>query len=239
MEGTQEGQTSYLSGDVSVDCVRLMPVSLTAARGPGTACTGAQRELAQVEPLGAQQSQERSQPHSPSQNQIQFTCLLCPREKTYLGTASSVTAHQREAHPGEGNSPLEKIGRLLQKTRRSNRCGVCYRCGDLYTRTSADTRVGAIKHPQIPYPRILMDWVVSSLRETQTRPRPLQRKLPIIVNSLHQANFCRGNRRCVTHAGCSRRNNPCQDVSLHGKSGSTGVPNVLCQQPEACPTHFL
>ena len=45
-----------------------------------------------------------------------------------------------------------------------------------FTRTSADTRVGAIEHPQTPYPRILMDWVASPLRETQTRPRPLQRK---------------------------------------------------------------
>ena len=132
MEGTQEGQTSYLSGDVSVECVRLMSVSLTATRGPGTVCAGAQREPAQVEPLGPPQSREGSQPHSPSQNQIQFTCPLRPREKTYQGTAASVAAHQREAHPGEGNNFLEKLGRLLQKTRRSNRYGVCYKYGDLH-----------------------------------------------------------------------------------------------------------
>ena len=36
VEGTQEGQISCLSGDVPVECVRLMPVSLTAARGYGT-----------------------------------------------------------------------------------------------------------------------------------------------------------------------------------------------------------
>ena len=71
----------------------------------------------------------RKPAHSPSQNQIQFTCPLCPREKTYQGTTASVAAHQREAHPGEGNSFLEKFGRLLQKTRRSNRYGVCYKCG--------------------------------------------------------------------------------------------------------------
>ena len=65
-EGTQKGQTSYLSGDVPVECVRLMPASLTAVRGPGTVCTGAQREPAQVEPLGAQQSQEGSQLYSPA-----------------------------------------------------------------------------------------------------------------------------------------------------------------------------
>ena len=130
MEGTQEGQTSYPSGDVPVECVRLMPVSLTAARGPGTVCTGAQQKPAQVEPLGAKPG---SQPHSPSQNQIQSTWPLCPREKTYQGTAASVAAHQREAHTGEGNSFLEKLGRPLQKTRRSNRYGVCYKCGDLRT----------------------------------------------------------------------------------------------------------
>ena len=136
MEGTQEGQTSYLSGDVPVECVPLMPVSLTATRGPGTVCTGAQREPARVEPPGPPQSQEGSQPYSPSRNQIQFTCPLCPREKTYQGTAASAAAHQREAHPGEGNRFLEKLGRPLQKTRRSNRYGVCYRCGDLHTNLS-------------------------------------------------------------------------------------------------------
>ena len=136
MEGTQEGHTSYLSGDVLVKCVRLMPVSLTATRVPGTVCTGAQREPARVEPLGPPQLQEGSQPHSPSLNQIQFTCPLCPREKTYQGTAASLAAHQREGHPGEGNSFLEKLGRLLQKTRRSNRYGVCYKCGDHPTNLS-------------------------------------------------------------------------------------------------------
>ena len=136
MEGTQEGQTSYLSGDVPVEYVRLMPVSLTATRGPGTVCTGAQREPARVESPDPPQSQEESQPHSPSRNQIQFTCPLYPREKTYQDTAASVAAHQREAHHGEGNSLLEKLGRLLQKTRRSNRYGVCYKCGDLHANLS-------------------------------------------------------------------------------------------------------
>ena len=126
MEGTQEGQTSCLSGDVPVECVPLMPVSLTTTRGPGTVCIGAQREPARVEPPGPPQSQEGSQPYSPSRNQIQFTCPLCPREKTYHGTAASAAGHQREAHPGEGNGFLEKLGRPLQKTRRSNRYGACY-----------------------------------------------------------------------------------------------------------------
>ena len=136
MEGTQEGQTSYLSGDVPVECARLMSVSLTATRGPGTVCTGAQREPARVEPPDLPQSQEGSQPYSPSRNQIQFTCPLCPRENTYQGTAASVAAHQREAHPVEGNSFLEQLGRPLQKTRCSNRYGACYKCDDLHTNLS-------------------------------------------------------------------------------------------------------
>ena len=136
VERTQEGQTLYLSGDVPVECVRLMPVSLTVTRCPGTVCTSVQREPARVEPLDPPQSQGGRQPHSPSQNQIQFTCPLCPREKTYQGTAASVAAHRREVHPGEGNGFLEKLGRLLQKTRRSNRYGVCYKCGDLYANLS-------------------------------------------------------------------------------------------------------
>ena len=129
-----------------------MPACLTGARGPATVCTGARREPAQVEPLGAQEFQEGSQPHSPSRNQIQFICPLCPREKTYQCTAASVAAHQREAHPGEGNSLLEKLGRLLQKTRRSNRYVVSVTNAAIFTRTSADTRVGAIECPHILYP---------------------------------------------------------------------------------------
>ena len=116
MEGTQEGQIPYLSSDVPVDRVGFMPVSSTAARGPGTVGTGAQRETAQVEPLGAQPSQEGTQPHSPSQTHIQLIFLLFPREKTYQGTAANVTAHHRKVHPEEGTSLLDKLGKPLQKT---------------------------------------------------------------------------------------------------------------------------
>ena len=42
----------------------------------------------------------------------------------------------REVHLGEGNSLLENLGRPSQKTRRSNRYGVCYKCGDLHTNLS-------------------------------------------------------------------------------------------------------
>ena len=174
---------------------------------------------------------------------MQFTCSLCPREKTYQGTAASVAAHQGEAHPREGNSFLEELGRLLPIRRPRIKCSSPAHCahakrptrvqlpvlqptnarltpgrgtaflknsGDCYTRhaarigmvsvtnpvtfprTLADTRVGSIKHPQTPHPRIPMDCVASPLRETQTRPRPLQRKLLTKVNSLHRAYFCRG-----------------------------------------------
>ena len=183
MEGTQEGQTSYLSGDVPVECVPFMPVSLTATRGPGTVCTGAQREPARVEPPGPPQSQEGSQPYSPSRNQIQFTCPLCPREKTYQGTAASAAALKRRTRvqlpvlqptnarltPGRGTAFLKNLGDRCK--RHAARIGtVSVTNAVTSTRTSADTRVGAIERPQTPHPRILMDWVASPLRETQTRP---------------------------------------------------------------------
>ena len=235
----QEGPTSYPSGDVPVECVRLMPVSLTATRGLRTACTGAQQEPARVEPPGLPRSQEGSQPFSPSRNRIQFICPLCPRDKTYQGTAASVATHKREAHPGEGNSFLKKNSGDRCRRHAARIGTVSVSNAVTFTRTSADTRVDAIEQPQTPYPRIQMDWVASPLRETQTRPRPLQRNILTKVNSLHRASFAVGNRRCGAHARCSRRNNPCQDASLHSKNDSPGAPNALCLQPEACPKHFL
>ena len=137
MEGTQERQSPYLSGDVPVEFVAFMAVSLTTARGLGTVCTGTQREPAQVELYGTQPFPEGNQPHSPSQNHTPFTFSRCPRETTYQGTAASVIAHQREVHPGEGISILEKLGRPLQKTRRSNRYDIC----DLPTNLSRHSSV--------------------------------------------------------------------------------------------------
>ena len=60
-----------------------------------------------------------------------------------------------------------------------------------FTRTPADTRVGAIEHPQIPYPWIRINWLASPLRETQPCPRPLHRKDLTKANSLQRAYFCR------------------------------------------------
>ena len=51
--------------------------------------------------------------------------------------------------------------------------------------------------------------------------------------------FAVGNRRCWIHARWPRRNNPCQGVSLHSKSGLTGASSPLCLQPGACATHLL
>ena len=149
MEGTQEGQTSYLSGNVPVECVPLMPVSLTATRGPETVCTSAQRQPARVEPPGPPHPQEGSQPYSPSRNQIQFTCPLCLREKTCQGIAASVAAHQREAHPGEGTAFLKNSEDRCK--RHAARIGTVFVINAAtFKRTSVDTRVGAIEHPQTP-----------------------------------------------------------------------------------------
>ena len=168
-----------------------MPVSLTAARGPGTVCTDAQPEPAQVEQLGAQPSQEGTQPHSPSQTHIYSICPLFPRDNTYQGLATSVAANQREVYPGEGNSLLKTSGDRYK--RQAARIDMVSATSALTsTQTSAGTRVGAMKHPQRQYPRILMDRVVSLQRETQSRPQPLQRKVTIKVSRLHRADFCCG-----------------------------------------------
>ena len=232
MRGKQDGQTSYLYGDVPVECVGLMPVSLTAARGPGTVCTGAQREPAHVEPLGAQPFQEGNQPHSPSQNQIQFSCPLFPREKIYQGKAARVAAHRSEVHPGEGNILLEKLGRPLQKTRRSIRYGVCYKCGDLHTNLSTHSS-GCDRTPSDTIPPHS-----DGLGGEPSTRKPDTPSTPAAENS-NQSEQSSPSIRYGAHARYSRLNNPCQDVSLHGKNGSAGAPNALCPQPEACPTHFL
>ena len=72
----------------------------------------------------------------PERKSTQFACPLCPCEKPYQGTATSVAVHQREVHPEQKNGLMEKLGRPLQTTPRSNRYGVCYKCGDLHTNLS-------------------------------------------------------------------------------------------------------
>ena len=174
---------SSLSGDVPVERVPFMLVSLTADRGPGTVCIGAQREPAQVEPLGAQPFQKGSRHSSPahcahvkSTTRVQLPALepinarFTPRRRTAFWKNSG-------DHYKRHTARIDMVSVTNAAT---------------FTRTSADTRVGAIEHPQIPYPHILMDWVASPLRETQPRPRPLQRKVPTKANSPHRAYFCCG-----------------------------------------------
>ena len=161
MEGTQEGQISYLSGDVPVECVRFMPVSLTTARGPGTVCTGAQQGPAQVEPLGAQPFQEGSQhssrphcAHVKSPTRVQLPALQ--------STNARFTPGRRTAFSKNSGDHYKRHPARIDMVSVTNAV--------TFTRTSADARVGAIEHHQIPYPHILMDWVASPPREAQPRP---------------------------------------------------------------------
>ena len=215
-----------------------MPVSLTVARGPGTVCTGAQRKPAQVKPLGAQASEDGSQPHSPSQSQMQFTCPLCPREKTYQGTAASVAGHQRKVHSGEGNILFEKLGRPLQKTRRSNRYSVYYKCGDLHTNLSRHSS-GCDQTP----PDAIPPHSDGLGGEPFTR-NPATPSTPAAETS----NQTEQSSPSILLPWGIEDVGPMLDaldgttlsrISLHGKNGSVEAPNALCPQPEACPTCFL
>ena len=156
MEGTQEGQTSYLSGHVPVECVRLLPVILTATRGPGTVCAGAQREPAQVEPLGAQQSQEETSPIR--RPRVKYSS---PAHCTHMKRPTRVQLPvlqptSARLTPGRGTAFLKYSGDCYKRhAARIDMVSVTNVA--TFTRTSADTRGGAIERPQIPYPRILKD----------------------------------------------------------------------------------
>ena len=60
--------------------------------------------------LARNHPRNESQPHSPSQNQTQFTCPLCPREKIYQGTAASVAGTNTRFTPGRGTAFLKNAG---------------------------------------------------------------------------------------------------------------------------------
>ena len=208
-----------------------MLVSLTTARDLGTVCTSPQREPAQVELLGARPFPEGNQPHSPSQNHTPFTCPLCARETTHQVTAASVIAHQRE-DPGEGNSLLEKLGRRLQKTRRSNRYGICDLPTNLSRHSSvcvwapSDTipahadRLGGepfARNPVTPSTPAAQSFNQSKQSSPSSRlPWGIEGAKPML-GALDGKTFAR--------------------MSLRGKSDSTVAPNALCPQPEACTTH--
>ena len=188
MEGTQKEQSPYLSGDVPVECVGFVPVSSTTARGPGTVCTGAQREPARVEPLGAQPTQEGTQPHSPFHTPSARCSHMKRPTKVQLPALQTTNARFT---PGRGTTFLDNSGDRYK--RYAARIGtVSATSAATSTQISTGTRVGSIEKKQRQYPRIRVDWVASFKRETQPRPRLLQRKVPTKANSLHRAHFCRG-----------------------------------------------
>ena len=162
MEGTQEGQTSYLTGDVPVEYVRLIPISLTATRGPGAVCTGAQREPARVEPHGLPQSLEESQPYRRPGIKYSSPAHCAHVKRPTRVQLPVLQPTNARLTPGRGIAFLENSGDRYK--RHAARIGtVSVTNAVTFTRTSADTLVGAIEHPQTPNPRILMDWVASPL----------------------------------------------------------------------------
>ena len=182
---------SNLSGDVSIECVRFMPVSWTTVRDSGTVCTSAQREPAHVEPLGAQPSQKGSHPihRSKTKHSSPARCAHVKRPTGVQRPALQPT--NARFTPRRGTAFLQNSGdRYKRHTAQINMVSVTSAVTS--TRTSADTRVGAVEHPQISHPCILMNWVARPPRETQPRPRSLQRKVPTKVNSLHRVCFSRG-----------------------------------------------
>ena len=60
---TREGQSSHPTGDITAVRMGFILVGWSAARVPGTLCTGAQGEPAQVEPLVVQPSLGGTQLH--------------------------------------------------------------------------------------------------------------------------------------------------------------------------------
>ena len=129
-------------------------------------------------------------------------------------------------------SLLDKLGRPLPKTRRSNRYGVCHKCGDLHMNLSRHSR-GRNRMPLEIVPSHLNGLAgepsarcpasqIFSQQDIEPCPRPLQRQVA-------------ENRRHGTHVRCPRRDNPRQDIPLFGKTGLAGVPT-----PFACsPRHTL
>ena len=104
-----------------------------------------------------------------------------------------VAVHELEVYSGEANGLLEKRLRPLLKTRRLDRYGVCYKCGDLHTNLSRHksgcdrTLLESIP----PHSDGLSCEPFARNPATPSTPA-LQWKDPIKANSLHRADFCRG-----------------------------------------------
>ena len=127
----------------------------------------------------------------------------------------------------------------IQKTHRSNRYGVCYKCGDLHTnlrrhssgchRTPPDTipphSDGLGGEPSARNPATLSTPATESFNQSEQSspsillPRGIENVGPML-DALDGTTLAR------------------MSLSM-GRVGSAGAPNALCSQPEACPTHFL
>ena len=172
MEGTQERQILYLSGDVPVECMYLMSVSLTAARGLGTVCTCSQREPAQVEPLARNHPRKKASPTRRPKTKYCSPAHCAHVKRSTRVQLPALKPTNVRFTPGRGTAFLKNSGdRYKRHAARIDMVSVTNAV--TFTRTSADTRVDAIENPLISYLRILMDWVASPLRETQPRLRPL------------------------------------------------------------------
>ena len=191
MEGTQEEQISYLSDEVPIGCVLFMPVSLTKARGPATICTVLNRNQHKSNHLARNHPRKEASPIRRPKTK-HSSSVRCAHVK--ISTRVQLPALQptnARFTPGRETSFLKNSGdRYKRHAARIDMVSVT--SAVTFTRTPADTRVGAIEHPQIPYPCIRIDWLASPLRETQPRPRPLHRKVLTKANSLQRAYFCRG-----------------------------------------------
>ena len=129
------------------------PVSSTAARGPGTVCAGDQREPAQGESLGAQPSQEGTQPYS-LQTHIHSSSARCAHVKrsTRVQLPALKFAIARFI-PGRGTAFLTNPGdRYKRHAVRIDM--VSATSAATFTQISAGTRVSATEHLHRAYPRI-------------------------------------------------------------------------------------
>ena len=238
MEGTQEEQISYLSDEVPIECVLFMPVSLTKARGPVTICTVLNRNQHKSNHLARNHPRKKASPIRRPKTK-HSSSVRCARVK--ISTRVQLPALQptnARFTPGRETSFLKKLGRPLQKTRCSNQYGVCCKCSDLHTNPSRHSS-GCDRTPSDTIP-LHSDRLVGepSARNPATPSTPA----PESFNQSEQSStsiLLPWKRRYGAHTRCSRRKNPCQNVSLHGKRGPVGASNAHCPQPEACPTHCL
>ena len=144
--GTQKGQISYLSVDVPVECVRLMPISVTAARSPVLSVqvlNGNQhksnhlarnrptKEASPIRRPNTKHSSPASCAHLKRPTKVQLPALhrtnawFTPRRRT------AFLKHLRDRYKRHA-ARIDMVPATSAVT---------------FTRTSADTRAAAIEHP--------------------------------------------------------------------------------------------